>query len=132
MWIFRSITCLNYISGRSVSASGRRGEFAVSSCGEPQGESKNDKRKRKSQQIHCGGTSAPAYAAGRTDSLCRRIFWAGRTWKAASEKDGVFFNLSHAGAYAVGALSDVPVGVDVEQQNRFGRKPAIRSWQSGY
>ena len=65
---------------------GRRGGFAVSSCGEPQGESKNDKRKRKSQQIHCGGTSAPVYAAGRTDSLCRRIFRTGRTWKAASEK----------------------------------------------
>lgn len=52
--------------------------------------------------------------------------------KPRLKKDGVFFNLSHAGAYAVGALSDVPVGVDVEQQNRFGRKPAIRSWQSGY
>ena len=56
------------------------------SGGEPQGESKNNKRKRKPQQIHCGGSSAPAYAAGRTDPLCRRIFWAGRTWKAASEK----------------------------------------------
>ena len=39
--------------------------------------------------------------------------------KPRLKKDGVFFNLSHAGAYAVGALSDVPVGVDVEQQNRF-------------
>ncbi len=49
------------------------------------------KGKRKSQQIHCGGTSAPAYADGRTDPLCRRIFWAGRTWKAASEKRWGFF-----------------------------------------
>lgn len=39
--------------------------------------------------------------------------------KPRLKKDGVFFNLSHAGAYAVGALSDIPVGVDVEQQNRF-------------
>lgn len=34
--------------------------------------------------------------------------------KPRLKKDGVFFNLSHAGAYAVGALSDVPVGVDVD------------------
>lgn len=35
------------------------------------------------------------------------------------KKDGVFFNLSHAGAYVAGVLSDVPAGVDVEQENRF-------------
>ena len=35
-------------------------------------ESRREKvRKRKPQQIHCGGSSAPAYAAGRTDPLCR-------------------------------------------------------------
>lgn len=62
--------------------------IAVSSCEEPQGESKNNKRKRKPQQIHCGGSSAPAYAAGRTDPLCRRIFWAGRTWKPRLKKEG--------------------------------------------
>ena len=39
--------------------------------------------------------------------------------KPRLKKDGVFFNLSHAGAYVAGVLSDVPVGVDVEQQNRF-------------
>ena len=48
--------------------------------------------------------------------------------KPRLKKDGVFFNLSHAGAYVAGVLSDVPVGVDVEQQNRFlqetrNRKP---------
>lgn len=48
------------------------------------------------------------------------------------KKDGVFFNLSHAGAYVAGVLSDVPVGVDVEQQNRFCRKPTTGNLQSGY
>ena len=66
------------------------------------------------RRVFCSGI-----CCGRTDPLCRRIFWAGGHGKPRLKKDGVFFNLSHAGAYAVGALSDVPVGVDVEQQNRF-------------
>ena len=46
-------------------------------------------------------------------------FRLGEHGKPRLKKDGVFFNLSHAGTYVAGALSDVPVGVDVEQQNRF-------------
>ena len=74
-----------------------------------------ERRREKVRTIKGKENRSRSIAAGL---LLRHMLLEGHG-KPRLKKDGVFFNLSHAGAYAVGALSDVPVGVDVEQQNRF-------------
>ena len=121
---FRSITCLNYYIRPVCFQRPEEEENSLSLLVES--------RREKVRTIKGKENRSRSIAAGlllRHMLLEEQIPYAEESFgleghgKPRLKKDGVFFNLSHAGAYAVGALSDVPVGVDVEQQNRFGRKP---------
>jgi 4'-phosphopantetheinyl transferase len=46
------------------------------------------------------------------------------------EYENVYFNLSHAGAYAVAAVAEIPVGVDVEEIGRANEKIAERFFKT--
>ena len=45
------------------------------------------------------------------------------------KKDGVFFNLSHAGAYVAGVLSDVPAGVLTETEWNYWKDSGYDSYE---
>ena len=63
-------------------------------------------RRALAQRLGCGEGEAPL----RWDD----------TGKPAVDADGVYVSVSHSGPYAVCAIADVPVGVDVE---------VVRSWE---
>lgn len=103
MWIFRSITCLNYISGRFVSCV-REEEVASLSL-------LVESRREKVRTIKGKENRSRSIAAGlllRYMLLEEQIPYAEESFgleehgKPRLKKDGVFFNLSHAGAYVAG------------------------------
>lgn len=84
------------------------------------------KTKQKSQSI--GAELLLRYAVGQITGKVSNVKWDtdenGKLY--LTEHDGIYVNLSHSGDYAVCAVSDVPVGVDIQHCRECDMKMAKR------
>lgn len=84
------------------------------------------KTKQKSQSI--GAELLLRYAVGQITGKVSNVKWDtdenGKPY--LTEHDGIYVNLSHSGDYAVCAVSDVPVGVDIQHCRECDMKMAKR------
>lgn len=84
------------------------------------------KTKQKSQSI--GAELLLRYAVGQITGKVSNVKWDtdenGKLY--LTENDGIYVNLSHSGDYAVCAVSDVPVGVDIQHCRECDMKMAKR------
>ena len=86
-------------------------------------------RFEKDRQLHLGAGLLLAFAlrrAGASD-LTLRVQEYGKP--ALADRPDIHFNLSHSGSLAVCAVSEYPVGVDVEKLRSADRGVALRCFQ---